>query len=57
MYGPVDYVCAVYVYCYTVYIHFYTIYLCIFKAMKYNRLTTIVFGTVHSNMNVAVFLH
>jgi hypothetical protein len=49
-------VCIIYTFLCTVYIHFYTIYLFLMQ-YKYKRLTSRVFGTVHSTRTVVVLRH
>jgi hypothetical protein len=50
---PVEYMCTAY----TVYMHFYTIYSFITKAIKCERLTSVVFYLVHSYRTVVDLLH
>jgi len=60
MYRSIEYRCTgyiLYIHLYTLYIHFYMTYLLISDALQNMRLTSIVFGAVHSDRTVVDMLH
>ena len=50
--GIIEYIFNVYIY-----IHFNSVYLFVCDALKCNRLTSYIYGTVHSNRTVVALLH